>query len=113
MATISIFGGGAWGRALAFAFSQKNEVKIISRKNLCNLAPNIIQVDTKEGLKSEFFIIAIATNALRDFAESKEGKSLIVEHGEIYILEKDIDYIFKTYNVEIIEYVGLFFERNE
>lgn len=60
-----------------------------------------------------FKVTLKTTNALRDFAEGKEGKSLIVEHGEIYILEKDIDYIFKTYNVEIIEYVGLFFERNE
>ena len=60
-----------------------------------------------------FKVTLKTTNALRDFAESKEGKSLIVGHGEIYILEKDIDYIFKTYNVEIIEYVGLFFERNE
>lgn len=60
-----------------------------------------------------FKVTLKTTNALRDFAESKEGKSLIVERGEIYILEKDIDYIFKTYNVEIIEYVGLFFERNE
>lgn len=85
MATISIFGGGAWGRALAFAFSQRNEVKIISRKNLCNLAPNIIQVDTKEGLKSEFFIIAIATNALRDWLENislpKESKILSASKG--------------------------------
>lgn len=60
-----------------------------------------------------FKVTLKTTNALRDFAESKEGKSLIVEHGEIYVLEKDIDYIFKTYDVEIIEYVGLFFKRNE
>ena len=39
-----------------------------------------------------FKVTLKTTNALRDFAESKEGKSLIVEHGEIYILEKDIDF---------------------
>lgn len=44
------------------------------------------------------------TNALRDFAEN---------HEEIYVLEKDIDYMFKTYDVEIIEYAGLFFERSK
>lgn len=60
-----------------------------------------------------FKVTLKTTNALRDFAENKEGKSLIVEHGEIYVLEKDIDYIFKTYDVEIIEYVGLFFKRSE
>lgn len=60
-----------------------------------------------------FKVTLKATNALRDFADSKEGKGLVVEHGEIYVLEKDIDYIFKTYNVEIIEYAGLFFERSK
>lgn len=70
MASISVFGGGAWGRALAFAFSQKNQVKIISRKRLENLSPNITQVDISKGLDSEFFIIAIATNALRGWLES-------------------------------------------
>ena len=60
-----------------------------------------------------FKVTLKTTNALRDFAESKEGKSLIVEHGDIYVLGKDIDYIFKTYDVKIIEYVGLFFKRSE
>lgn len=60
-----------------------------------------------------FKVTLKTTNSLRDFADGKEGKGLVVEHGEIYALEKDIDYIFKTYDVEIIEYVGLFFERNE
>lgn len=60
-----------------------------------------------------FKVTLKTTNALRDFAESKEGKGLDVERGEIYVLEKDIDYIFKTYDVEIIEYAGLFFERNK
>lgn len=62
----------------------------------------------------EIFKVTLkTTNALRDFAESKEGKGLDVERGEIYVLEKDIDYIFKTYNVEVIEYAGLFFERSK
>lgn len=62
----------------------------------------------------KIFIVTLkTTNPLRDLAESKEGKSLAVEHGEIYVLEKDIDYIFKTYDVEIIEYAGLFFERSK
>lgn len=60
-----------------------------------------------------FKITLKTTNALRDFADSKEGKGLVVEHGEIYVLDKDIDYVFKTYNVEVIKYMGLFFERSE
>lgn len=31
----------------------------------------------------------------------------------LYVLEKDIDYIFKTYDVEKIEHAGLFFERSK
>lgn len=53
------------------------------------------------------------TNALKDTAEGKDGKYLNIENGTIYILEKDIDYIFKTYNVGVIEYMGLFFERSK
>lgn len=60
-----------------------------------------------------FKVTLKTTNGLRDFAESKEGKVLVVEHGEIYVLEKDIDYIFETYDVEIIEYAGLFFEKSK
>lgn len=60
-----------------------------------------------------FKVTLKTTNGLRDFAEGEEGKSLVVEHGEIYALEKDIDYIFKTYDVEKIEYAGLFFERSK
>lgn len=60
-----------------------------------------------------FKVTLEATNGLRDTAQGKDGKYLEVENGTIYVLEKDIDYIFKTYNVEVIEYMGLFFERNE
>lgn len=53
------------------------------------------------------------TNGLRDTVQGKDGKYLEVENGTIYVLEKDIDYIFKTYDVETIEYAGLFFERSK
>lgn len=46
-------------------------------------------------------------------AEGKDDKYLGVENGVVYVLEKDIDYMFKTYDVEIIEYAGLFFERSK
>lgn len=60
-----------------------------------------------------FKVTLKSTNGLRDTAQGKDGKYLEVENGTIYILEKDIDYIFKTYDVEIIEYAGLFFERSK
>ena len=50
-------------------------------------------------------------NVLGDTAYGKDKKYLDVENGVIYILGKDIDYIFKNYEVQSIEYMGLFFER--
>lgn len=41
MATISVFGGGAWGRALASAFRHKNETFIISEKTLISLIKSL------------------------------------------------------------------------
>ena len=60
-----------------------------------------------------FKVTLKTTNGLRDTVEGKDGKYLGVENGVVYVLEKDIDYMFKTYNVEIIEYAGLFFERSK
>lgn len=60
-----------------------------------------------------FKVTLKTTNGIRDMAEGKDGKYLGVENGVVYVLEKDIDYMFKTYDVEIIEYVGLFFERSK
>ena len=60
-----------------------------------------------------FKVTLKTTNGLRDMAEGKDDKYLGVENGVVYVLEKDIDYMFKTYDVEIIEYVGLFFERSK
>lgn len=86
MARVSVFGGGSWGRALAFGLSQKNEVCIVSRRNITQfLAPNIRQVELKEALANEYFVIAIATNALRGWLEGinlpKECKILAASKG--------------------------------
>lgn len=64
-------------------------------------------------MKKIYKVTLKTTNALKDTAEGNNGKYLDLENGIIYISDKDIDYIFKTYNVEVIEYMGLFFERNE
>lgn len=60
-----------------------------------------------------FKVTLKTTNGLGDTAEGKDDKYLGVENGVVYVLEKDIDYMFKTYDVEIIEYAGLFFERSK
>lgn len=64
-------------------------------------------------MKKIYKVTLKTTNALKNTAEGNNGKYLDLENGIIYILDKDIDYIFKTYNVEVIEYMGLFFERSE
>ncbi|WP_104722341.1 NAD(P)H-dependent glycerol-3-phosphate dehydrogenase [Helicobacter mesocricetorum] len=81
MATISVFGGGAWGRALASAFRHTNETFIISRRNL-NLPYQITQ---EEAQKSDFFIIAISSNALPSWLSTsplpKDSKILVASKG--------------------------------
>lgn len=81
MAIISVFGGGAWGRALASAFRHKNETFIISRKNL-NLPYQITQ---EEAQKSDFFIVAISSNALPSWLSTsplpKDSKILVASKG--------------------------------
>ena len=64
-------------------------------------------------MKKIYKVTLKTTNTLKDTAEGNNGRYLDLENGIIYILDKDIDYIFKTYNVEVIEYMGLFFERSE
>ena len=64
-------------------------------------------------MKKIYKVTLKTTNALKDTAEGNNGRYLDLENGIIYILDKDIDYIFKTYNVEVIEYMGLSFERSE
>lgn len=62
---------------------------------------------------SKIFKVTLkTTNSNKDTAQGKYGKYLDVENGSIYILERDIDYIFKNYDVQIIEYTGIFFERS-
>ncbi|WP_305862746.1 NAD(P)H-dependent glycerol-3-phosphate dehydrogenase [Helicobacter cholecystus] len=69
MAIVSVFGGGAWGKALAFSFSFNNQVYIHSRRtlsfeDLCTPNP-IKQVDLQKALSADYFVIAIASSALR------------------------------------------------
>ncbi|PAF46544.1 glycerol-3-phosphate dehydrogenase [Helicobacter sp. 12S02634-8] len=96
---ITIFGGGAWGRALAFALGQKNEISIVSRRDITPMLtplnksleqkrrPPIRQCTHKEGLEAEIFVIAISVQALRewftqtDLGQKKGAKILIASKG--------------------------------
>ena len=82
---VSVFGGGAWGRALAFALAEKNDVKIVSRRDISSLlAPlnerllrqdskPIVQVSHNEALNSQYFVMAIATSALNGVAYERKA----------------------------------------
>lgn len=88
---ITIFGGGAWGRALAFAFAFKNEVFMVSRQNLKSFirdtkTPNpIIQVDFKQALQNDLFVNTITTSVLRHWLQThklpKDSKMLFACKG--------------------------------
>ncbi|EYS91001.1 glycerol-3-phosphate dehydrogenase [NAD(P)+] [Bartonella bacilliformis str. Heidi Mejia] len=94
---ITIFGGGAWGQALAFAFAQKNEVQIVSRRNIStalmplneilnkNSHRIILQSSLEESLNSELFVIAISVQALREWfiraRLNQNSKILIASKG--------------------------------
>lgn len=71
MAVVSVFGGGAWGKALAFSLSLNNQVYIHSRRTLSleEFATKnpIKQASLQECLKADFFVIAIASSALREW----------------------------------------------
>lgn len=96
---VSVFGGGAWGRALAFAMAEKNEVLITSRRDLSallaplneNLAlshrPPIVQVEHREALGSDYFVMAIATNALREWLSHAK----LPQHIKILCASKGIE----------------------
>ncbi|BCD45239.1 NAD(P)H-dependent glycerol-3-phosphate dehydrogenase [Helicobacter suis] len=78
---ITVFGGGAWGRALAFALGHKNPTKIVSRRDLTTLLmplnkglvlkghDPILQCPAQEGLLADLFVVAISVQHLRAWFE--------------------------------------------
>ncbi|WP_120951467.1 NAD(P)H-dependent glycerol-3-phosphate dehydrogenase [Helicobacter sp. L8] len=79
--SLVVFGGGAWGRALAFAFGHRIPTKIISRQDLsATLLPLnkslvlkghdlITQCSLEEGLKASLGVVAISVQHLRAWFE--------------------------------------------
>lgn len=73
---IAVIGGGAWGRALAFCFSQKNNVGITSRRKLKFLntyySHKVIQIDLQDALKCKYIIITITSQVIREWLQNIE-----------------------------------------
>lgn len=75
--SIGVIGAGKWGSALAFAFSEKNDVFITSRtfKNL----PNFVSLD--EALSCEYIIITVPAQEISTWLEDNfvfNGQKIIV-----------------------------------
>lgn len=81
MKSIGVIGAGKWGSALAFAFSQKNDVVITSRtpRDL----PNFVSLE--EALKCEYLIMAIpaqqVSSWLKENFKFSGQKILVVAKG--------------------------------
>ncbi len=67
---IAVFGGGIWGRALSYALSQKNNVGIVSRRELKFLnsfaTHKVTQISEESALNCKYIIIAIKSEAMRE-----------------------------------------------
>ena len=74
---LAVIGAGKWGSALFHAFSQKNEV-IISSRHKRDIKEF---VDIKEALSSEYLVMAIPTQFVREFMENNfidKGQKILV-----------------------------------
>lgn len=90
MKKIGVFGGGSWGKSLAFALAFKNKVRICSRRTLTLPTSRhpIQQCTLEETLQCDYYVIAIASFALRNWvretfspALSKDPKILCATKG--------------------------------
>lgn len=93
MKRIGVFGGGAWGRALAFSLAFQNEVRICSRRDLTlpKAKHPITQSSMQETLNCDYYVVAIASFALRNWikevfypalpSSQKESKILCASKG--------------------------------
>ena len=88
---VAVIGGGHWGRALSYAFSQKNNVGIVSRRELKflnTIATNkVTQISLKSALKCKYIIIAIKSEAMRTML----GKMHFAPESVVLIASKGIE----------------------
>ncbi|AFI04374.1 NAD(P)H-dependent glycerol-3-phosphate dehydrogenase [Helicobacter cetorum] len=106
---ISVFGGGAWGRSLAFAFGEKNQVRIISRRDLSESLKElnyaliskgsipIEQVSLEEGLQSELYVVAISVQHLREWFKG----ACLPKNSKVLIASKGIEVLNRAFVSEI------------
>ena len=80
---IGVIGAGKWGSALAFAFSEKNEVLIHSRtpRDL----PNFVSLD--EILECEYLVIAIPAQQISSWLKN----NFIFKNQKILVAAKGIE----------------------
>ena len=80
---VGVIGAGKWGQALAFAFSEKNDVVITSRtpRDLKNF------VSLKEALECEYLVIAIPAQQVASWLE----ENFIYSGQKILVVSKGIE----------------------
>ena len=83
MAKIGVIGAGKWGSALAFAFSQKNEILITSRtpRDL----PNFVSLEVI--LECEYLVIAIPAQQIASWLK----ENFIYKNQKILVAAKGIE----------------------
>ena len=81
--SVGIIGAGKWGSALAFAFSEKNEVVITSRtpRNVVNF------VSLKEALECEYLVITVPAQQIAAWLE----ENFIFSGQKILVASKGIE----------------------
>lgn len=88
---VAVIGGGNWGRALSYAFSQKNNVGIVSRRELRFLhsiaTHKVTQISLQSALKCKYIIIAIKSEAMREML----GKMNFTPESIVLIASKGIE----------------------
>lgn len=88
---IAVIGGGIWGKALAFGFSQKNNVGIVSRRELNSLrtyySHEVKQIDLDTALECKYIIIAIKSEAMREWLK----KVTFHKHSIVLVASKGIE----------------------
>ncbi len=80
---VAVIGGGIWGRALSYALSQKNDVGIVSRRELrfLNSFPThkVTQISLESALKCDYIVIAIKSEAMREMlSKMRFGRESVV-----------------------------------
>jgi len=80
---ISIIGAGAWGSALYYAIKQVRSDALITSRKKRNIEGF---VDLSEALKSEYILISIASQSIKEFL-----KSVNLSNKKILVASKGID----------------------